>query len=265
VGYAVISVAGPEVGRGRFQPSRLAYQQHSVCRGCRSFRSSATIQLRINWRAQVVNQRHRLILRYDGGLAAQHEMDAGDSHTVIEGAKRLLAASGCYWATGQVPDRLFPQTDWFHVRHTAMRSGSCEYEFTINLVANGAWEVIRVAFDVFLIKAFLDWRERRAFEVPMHARREPYFDAPSASRTNVSDYAFEPDPEFQYDRLQGRYQQAMNQITVPLGRNTTTLDMMFEGTHLGTWTKRVSKWTEDDISEAVRAYRSSRVGREANT
>ena len=212
-----------------------------------------------------MKQRHSLIVRYDGDLAAQHEMDAGDSHTVIEGAKRLLAASGYYWTTGQVPDRLFAEPIGFQVRHTAMRVGSCEYEFTINLLANGAWEAIRIPFEFFVIKAFLDWRDRRVPDVPLHARREPYFDAPPATRTNRPDYAFEPDPDAQHWRLQARYQQAMHQITVPLVKHATTVTMTFERTHLGTWTKRVPKWTEDDISDAVRADRSSRMPQGVST
>ena len=50
---------------------------------------------------------HLLTLRYDGLLAADHAMDAADSHTVGEGAKWLLAAPAYYYG----------RPHWRHARH----------------------------------------------------------------------------------------------------------------------------------------------------
>jgi hypothetical protein len=39
---------------------------------------------------------HHLQLHYDGLLAAEGKMDAGEAHEVIEGGKRLLAVHANY-------------------------------------------------------------------------------------------------------------------------------------------------------------------------
>jgi hypothetical protein len=167
--------------------------------------------------------RHVLILRYDGLLAGgHHAMDAADSHTVVEGAKWLLAAPAYLWATGAVPDRMRPEVaGTFHVWHTALRTGSCEYEFVMNVVANGAWDLIRVAFGVYLLDAFRAWRNKQRMEIPEIARRQPVLD--SRGPSNRPAFDFSGDHEAQEQRLNRRFHEAMHQITVPLGRHATRL------------------------------------------
>jgi hypothetical protein len=127
----------------------------------------------------------------------------------------------------------------------------------LNLFANGVWDLARWSFEVFVIGSILAWRDGREFEMPEYARREPYFETPPSPRhANRPDHDFRPDQEAQYRRLQERITQSMHQITVPLGRHATSADIRFHGKDLGTWTSRVPRWTENEISEAVRAYRS---------
>jgi len=202
--------------------------------------------------------RYVLIIHYDGLLAgSQHAMDAADSHAVVEGAKRLLAAPAYLWTSGTVPDRVFPEVQGeFHVWHTALRPGSCEYEFIINIAANGVWDVVKVGFGWYLIESFRAWRARQRMEVPEVVRRQPALDSRGANNGRTFD--FSRDYEVQQQRLNERFSQAMHQITVPLGRHATTVDLTFDGTPLGTWTRREPRWSAEEITDAVRNYRAQR-------
>jgi hypothetical protein len=184
-------------------------------------------------------KRHVLTIHYDGLLAAQHAMDAADSHTVTEGAKRLLAAFAYYWTAEELPDRLYTETDHFHVLHTALRPGSCEYEFVVNILASGAWDVARWTFEALVITSFLAWRERRESDAPEYARREPIFDVWGPSNRPIFDFGAARD--LQRQRLNDRITQSMHQITIPLGRHATSAELIFEGKSLGTWTRRVPR------------------------
>lgn len=198
-------------------------------------------------------ERQTLTLRYEGLLADTHAMDAADSHTIIEGAKRLLAAHAYYYTTAEIPDRLFPEAHGFHVLHTGMRQGSIIYDFAIGLGAAAAWDLTKLTYDQFFRDAFHAWRERRLFDLPHFLRRQQMLDAHGPTNQPVFDSQAEREQQAQ--RLAVRTTQAMHQITVPLPRRAKTLQMTFGQHKLGTWTQRIPLFTEDEITHAVRALR----------
>jgi hypothetical protein len=192
-------------------------------------------------------------LRYEGLRADNCDIDASASESVIEGAKWLLASHASYYMTGTVPDRLLTQGMGFEVRHTGMHRGSTEYDFLVSVGANAFWDAVRLAFDVFILHAFLCWRERRLYETPEFARREPILDTLGPSNRPALDFSEERFSHAQ--RLSRRTTRAMHQITRPIGHDATSVELVFNRKSMGTWTRRVPGVTEDEITEAIRGLR----------
>ena len=190
---------------------------------------------------------HTLSLRYDGRLAGRHLMDAGDSHAVIEGAKRFLAAHAQFYLSGDIPDKLQASGSGFQIYHRGMQGGSCIYDFVADISADAAWDAAKLAFELFLLHSFLSWRDGHAVEIPEAMWRQPFL----ASLREGTNRPLVGDREAQRDRLHQRITQSRQQITMPLGRSAEAVEMRCNDKTLGTFTQRVYRWDEDDITNAV--------------
>jgi hypothetical protein len=93
-------------------------------------------------------------------------VDGVDSKTAVEGTNVLLAALASYWTSERAPERLFTDTCSYAIRHTALRAGSIEYDFAVNIPANGVWDLIKFGFAVFVYEQFKAWIRGQISEIP---------------------------------------------------------------------------------------------------
>jgi hypothetical protein len=195
---------------------------------------------------------HRLQLTYDGMLAGKGAMDPSDAHNVIEGAKRFLSAHCNYYVSGHVPDKVYANGDQFRILFLGTRKGSLIYDLAVNVGGSFIYDVLKFSFELFLLHSFLSWREGKMIDVPEIVRAQPEL---SDGKANFAVFDFAEDRKVQRERLAARLTQAMEQITMPIGRSATRVAITFDGKLIGTWERRLRQWSEDDITAAVRSLR----------
>jgi hypothetical protein len=168
-------------------------------------------------------------------------MDAADAHNAIEGAKRLLAAHGYFYLTGAVPDRMLSNSDQFQVLFTGTRSGPLIFDLVVDIGASRFYES-SLSFEAFLVRSFLSWREGEMLNDADLLRM----------RSKAEAHANEAGRAMHCKKLRERLAQAMEQITMPLGRSATKVSLKFNATQLGNWDRRPHRWTKDELDAAIR-------------
>ncbi len=203
--------------------------------------------------------RHILRLHYDGLRAARNELAPSASAQIINGARLLLGAHANFYLSGTVPDRVYDKGPGYEISDLARRAGSWEADFAINFISDGTWKLIEIGFDLFLLEYIRGWLEGRAFADPGFERREPYFGSYGGVNEPFIDVAAER--EHQGRRLSRRTGEALHYITAPNGTSSSVLEMSIDGRVIAVFDRRLPRYCEDEVAEAVTLFRQTQPPR----
>jgi hypothetical protein len=118
-------------------------------------------------------------------------------------------------ATGKSATRLYVIGCHSH------RPGSFILELSVNLLANGIWDMAKYAFGDFVRDSLGAFFANRAFEEPPVPRIEPHF-SPTDKR-NIPVFDFSRDHKDEAARLRQRITQALALMATPIGRSADNL------------------------------------------
>jgi hypothetical protein len=191
-------------------------------------------------------QRHLLSLRYDGLRATEGELGTSVSKQVIQGAQIFLGAHAHYYLSGAVPDRINDRTTGFEITQASRAKGSHVADFLINFVSNGAYDLAKFGFELFVLHSLMAWHNKELVSHPHLERIEPYFEVPHSNRPFIDE---EAERHGQRVRLYRRVGQAMAYMTAPIGSSASTMDLSFDGKPIQTYGRRF--YSEEEVVEAV--------------
>ena len=189
---------------------------------------------------------HVLTLKYDGGLASRHEMDAADIHHAYEGGKRVLALHGYMYCEGRIPRSKLSETPYFAIRARPPRSGSVFLELAIGIAASAIYDIGKYTFKDYFVPAVGAWLNGVDACEPPDVRIEPTFRALDNGNRPFIDEDGERIRR-QKDLSDGNAQ-AMDQITRPIGGHADMVEMLFDGARIARFRHRLR---EHEITEAV--------------
>lgn len=202
------------------------------------------------WRKSGAMTEHLLTLRYEGRLAARHEMDAADIHHVYEGAKRLLSLHGYVYTEGRVPRNKLTETPFFNVRAKAPREGSVLLDIAINVAGSAVWDATKYTFARYFMPALQAWLRNQTVYIPPIERIEPTFG--SNDRGNAPLVDLDLERRVLEREIYAGNAQAFGQITRPIGLHADYVEVIFDREVFGVVRRRMR---EHEITEAVRALR----------
>lgn len=191
---------------------------------------------------------HLLTLRYEGRLAARHEMDAADIHHAYEGAKRLLAIHGYAYTEGRVPRNKLTETPYFSIRARALGQGSVELGMLIDVSGSAIWDATRNSFRQYFVQSLRSWLHCRETIDGLNDRTGPVHRHQDAIVGSSIDSEFESQ-ELQREVHAGNVQ-AFRQMTRPIGLHADTVELLFDHEPLAQFGQR---FPEQELTAAIQA------------
>lgn len=213
---------------------------------------------------------HRLKLVYDGLDAAQHQMPQSLERQIADGMQRFVGAQLSYFVEGRVPDKIMDRTKYYQLHDFRQRPACWIAEsnavLATGVVATGYFlgsvakdvagdllkEFVKNAVREFFVESYTDWKNRRLITHPSFERIEPVLSMP---RANMPFVDIHEDQEAQKRRLFARMCDAMANITAPIHRAATHVDIWFDDVLLDRVESRF--YSDDEIMEALLPLRDS--------
>jgi hypothetical protein len=196
-----------------------------------------------------------LVLKYDGLLAANHEMDASDIHHAYEGAKRLLSVHASTYVFGRVPRNKLSETNAFRITARAPRRGSVLLELAIGIAGSMIYDVGKYTFRQHFVPAVKSWLDGREYPDDEFARIEPTLSSSYGNGEPLTDS--EHAHRRLYQDVSTANAQAFGQITRPLGVHAEYCALSFDGVQFAELRRRMREW---EITEAIKMLRSDGRG-----
>ena len=173
---------------------------------------------------------HTVRFRFWGASADDHLLDALDAEHFYTGARQVLGLSAHFYVKGDVPRAALSKTSEFSVQARAMRAGSVEVDFVVQIAASAFYDVLKYTFSEFFGDSIRSVISGLETEDPYFARIEPVL---PGGYGNHQVFDFRHGMRTKRQHYRHRLSRSLIQTSRPVGRSANNLAISVDGRQIG--------------------------------